>query len=138
MAVVESIMQVSEKVAQTLDKVTDAIVKKSESTKTTDRYLQFMKKDMPMLMDANPNLEEHNAEWQQWMNMMAAGNVPARDDEVLVVYGQSLEKGGIRSKVFENEMKRARMNNRLPGEAKELLYEIQTKLMTTKKRVPTL
>ena len=63
----------------------------------------------------------------------SAGGALPEDSEILVTYGQSLEEHGLRYKIFDNEVTLAKIRGRWPDEAKELMIEIQQRLIDTKK-----
>ena len=64
---------------------------KNQLNRNTDRYQGSLKKEMPIIMDDDPDLKRNNRQWVTWTNVMAIGTVPPSDVEYLYMYGRSLE-----------------------------------------------
>ena len=62
------------------------------------------------------------------IRIQAAGGRKLRPIDELILYGAGLQQGGIRSKVYDQEYRKAEKAERVPDEATEVLKEIKARL----------
>jgi hypothetical protein len=88
-----------------------------------------IKRHLPVIGDEDPDLARHNEEFDMHIATQNTGGRKMRAVDELLQYSNSLKAGSIRRRTLENEKRRAKMEGRLPKEARAVLEEIRAMLL---------
>ena len=101
---------------------------------TSDKFqaisgLEF-KRSPPTIRDDDPDLDRHDREFDNLVACYSFGSRRPREVDKLHMYATSSKEGSTRRMVYENALRRAIREGRIPAEAKEVLAEIRKELRT--------
>ena len=71
-----------------------------------------IKRDLPTIQDRDPDLDRHNREFFECLAIYSHGGKKPRPIDTLFYYGTTFPKGSVRSKVYANELRKARRAKR--------------------------
>jgi hypothetical protein len=92
-------------------------------------HLEF-KKTIPPILDNDPDLDGHDLKFDTMLSCYAFGGKKPRDIDRLNMYSSGFKEGSTRKKVYDNAVRKAIKDARIPAEAGEVLNEIRIELRT--------
>ncbi len=84
------------------------------------------KRPPPTIKDDDPNLDKYDREFDIAIQCWEFNGRWMKDINKLYIYGNGFDQGSTRRRVFENMLRRASTEGRIPANAKEVLEEIKT------------
>jgi len=139
--VVRIVESVTKGIQGAMDSVVDRMAdmsKERDSSKEddsrTDKFhaisgMEF-KMSPPLIADNDPDLDKHDAAFDNMLACYSAGTKKTRDIDKLHMYSRSFKEGSTRKKVYDNILRRAVKDGRIPDQAKEVMAEIRAELRT--------
>ena len=88
------------------------------------------KRACPTIRDDDLDLDKYDHDFDIAISCNEFGGRKVRDISRLHVYGNGFQEGSTHRKVYENCLRRATKQDRIPGDAKEVLEEIRKELRT--------
>eukprot|EP00973_Karenia_brevis_P034489 4756632-Karenia_brevis.AAC.1 len=88
------------------------------------------KRNLPKIEDTDPDLDRYDLAFDSAIACHSFGSKKIRDIDKLHVYGQGFKEGSTRRRVFENYIRRANREERLPAQAVAVLVEVRAELRT--------
>ena len=89
---------------------------------------------VPILKDSDPDFDEHWNNFQNLIDCHAWGRKGVRPWDVLTIYRKALPANSTRLKIYDNHMRQARREDRIPHDAATVLEEIKERLRSCIKK----
>ena len=91
--------------------------------------LEF-KRPPPTIQDTDPDLDKYDMLFENAVTCYAFGGRKVRDVDKLYLYGNGFKEGSTRRKVFDNALRAAIRDGKIPEESVAVLEEVKKELRT--------
>ena len=128
--IAEQMKGVGEHLETGMKAVVEAMNKKGENEDPNvgDKFQAIIgletKRAVKQIEDWDPDLDNHINQFYEVLNCYAAGRRKLRPIDTLLLFVGSFPEGSIRQAAADNEMRKARKDNRLPDDAKTVMEEV--------------